>query len=121
MARRYVHHSDDFKRQAVERMKACASVRDLSKELNVQRRLLYRWKEELEPTPEAPVRREGAAEPNAAAQIGQLKQQVARLETALGRKVLEVDFFKAALQKVEARRQSSNMSGSAGSTTRSGK
>ena len=119
MARRYVRHSDKFKREAVKRMKTCASVRVLAKELNVQRRLLYRWKEELEPTPKEPVERAGEA--NTEAQIGQLKQQVARLETALGRKVLEVDFFKAALQKVEARRQSKRLPGSAGFTTRSGK
>ena len=116
MARKYVRHSDDFKRQAVERMKTCSSVRSLAKELDVQRRLLYRWKEELDPTPKEP-----ATEVNDAAQAGRLKQEVVRLEAALGRKTLELNFFKAALQKVGARRQSKQLPGNAESTTRSGK
>lgn len=116
MARKYIRHSEEFKRQAVERMKDCASVGTLAQELDVQRRLLYRWKGELDPKP-----KEIAGEGNAAAQIGKLKQDVVRLETALGRKTLEVDFFKRALQKVEARRQSKHLPGDAEFTTKSGK
>jgi hypothetical protein len=38
----------------------------------------------------------------------------------LANKTLEVDFFKGALQKVEARRQTSGESGARASTTKSG-
>jgi hypothetical protein len=46
---------------------------------------------------------------------------VAWLREALATKVKEVDFFKGALQKVEARRQNSGGSGKPASTTKSGK
>jgi hypothetical protein len=41
------------------------------------------------------------------------------LKRALGEKVLEVDFFKGALQKVEARRQNSGGSGGTASSSKS--
>jgi hypothetical protein len=43
------------------------------------------------------------------------------LKRLLAEKVLEVDFFKGALQKVEARRQRSGGSGGTASTAESGK
>ena len=115
MARKYIRHSEEFKRQAVQRMKDCASVGILAQELDVQRRLLYRWKEELDPKP-----KDAGGDGNGAAQIGKLKQEVVRLEAALGRKTLETDFFKRALQKVEARRRSKALPGKAEFTTKSG-
>ena len=50
-----------------------------------------------------------------------LEREVRRLKGALADKTLEVDFFKGALQKVAARRQRSDVSGGAASTTKSGK
>ena len=44
-------------------------------------------------------------------------KQVRELQRVLAEKTLEVDFFKGALQKVEARRQSSTCSGGTASTT----
>ena len=49
-----------------------------------------------------------------------LRKEVSRLKRALAEKTLEVDFFKGALQKVEARRQRSGNSGGTASTPRSG-
>jgi hypothetical protein len=46
---------------------------------------------------------------------------VRRLSKLLGEKTLEVDFFRGALQKVEARCQSKGGSGETASTTRSEK
>ena len=43
-----------------------------------------------------------------------------RLKQALADKTLELDFFKGALQKVEARRQSSTQPGGTASTTKCG-
>src|SRR5712664_3506836 len=40
--------------------------------------------------------------------------------SVVAEKTLEVDFFKGALQKIEARRQTSDRSGARASTTRSG-
>ena len=51
----------------------------------------------------------------------ELRQQVRQLKRLLAEKAMEVDFFKGALQKVEARRQRSSGSGEQTSTTKSGK
>lgn len=49
-----------------------------------------------------------------------LRNEISRLKRLLGDKMLEVDFFKAALQKIEARRQNSAISGGQASTMPSG-
>jgi len=50
-----------------------------------------------------------------------LRNEVNRLKRVLAEKTLEIDFFKGALQKIEARRQQQDESGAKASTTRSGK
>src|SRR6266850_4952067 len=47
------------------------------------------------------------------------RKEIHRLKQVLPEKTLEVDFFKSALQKIEARRQRSSGSGEMASTTRS--
>jgi hypothetical protein len=47
-----------------------------------------------------------------------LRRKVKQLKRVLADKTLEVDFFKGALQKVEARRQRSGSSGATASTIR---
>jgi transposase-like protein len=112
--RRKGRHPIEFRQLAVERMKRCENIVALSEELGVSRRLLYRWRHQLdpvggrqEPPPESP--REST-----------LRKENHQLKRSLAEKVLEVDFFKGALQKVEARRQKSGESGARASTTRSG-
>jgi len=87
----------------------------LAKELHVSRRQLYRWRDELDP--EIPGME--AAGQNARAST--LRKEVNHLKRVLAEKTLEVDFFKSALQKVEARRQPSSKSGEKASTSKSGK
>jgi hypothetical protein len=53
--------------------------------------------------------------------VRELRKQVRELKHLLAEKTLEVDFFKGALQNVEARRQSSKRSGATASTTGSGR
>jgi transposase-like protein len=98
---------------AVERMKDCPSVSALAKELGIDRSNLYEWQRQLEQ----------ASEPSArvTSPVRELRQQVRELQRLLAEKTLEVDFFNGALQKVEARRQSSKGSGGTASTTRFGK
>src|ERR1035441_7370165 len=45
-------HTVEFKRQVVERMKTCENIEGLARELNLQRKLLYTWKYQLEGRPE---------------------------------------------------------------------
>jgi transposase-like protein len=103
-----------FRKMAVERMKQCDDIVALAKELDVHRRLLYRWREKLESV-ESP---EG---PPANSRETTLRKEVGRLKRVLAEKVLEADFFKGALHKVKARRQGSGGSGATASTTTSGR
>ena len=95
----------------VERLKSCDNIVALAQELGLHRRLLYKWRDQLEP-----VEHEGPAP-----STPELRQQVRQLKRLLAEKSMEVDFFKGALQKVEARRQRSSSSGEPTSTTKSGK
>jgi Transposase len=102
----------ELKQQALERMREARNIGLLAKELGIAVRTLYRWKDKQlgrEKKVREPVPRETKLE----AEIQQLKQSLAN-------RSLEVDFFKGALQKVEARRRKSGDSGARTSTTRSG-
>jgi len=48
-----------------------------------------------------------------------LRKRVAELEQLVGRQAAELDFFKGALRRVEARRQNKDTSGGAASTSKS--
>ena len=97
----------------VERMKDCPSVSALAKELGIDRSNLYEWQRQLEHASES--------SPRVTSPVRELRRQIRELQRVLGAKTLEVDFFKGAVQKVEARRQNSSCSGGTASTTRSGK
>jgi transposase-like protein len=99
----------------VERMKQCDDIVALSKELDIHRRLLYRWRDQLDPV------EKGEWPPPQNSREATLRKEVSRLKRVLADKTLELDFFKGALQKVEARRQQSGNSGAKASTTKSGK
>ena len=84
-------------------------MRALAKELGVDLRGLYRWRQRLDPEAAEPRREAGR------------DKEVERLKRALAEKVLEVDFLRGALHKVEARRRQSESGGERASTTRSEK
>jgi len=48
--------SNEFRRQAVERMNACENVVGLAKELAVCRRVLYNWRDRMDETDPPPIR-----------------------------------------------------------------
>ena len=96
---------------AVERLKSCDNIVALSEELGVHRRLLYKWRDQLEPIADGEGRPANLRE-------RELRQQVRQLKGLVADKTLEVDFFKGALQKIEARRQSRSNSGETASTSR---
>lgn len=116
MAKRRVgRYSNEFRRMCVERMKQCDDIVALAKELDVHRRLLYRWRDQLDPV------EKGEWPPPQNSREATLRKEVSRLKRVLADKTLELDFFKGALQKVEARRQQSGNSGAKAPTTKSGK
>jgi transposase-like protein len=100
---------------AVERMKRCDNISELSEELGVHRRLLYTWRDKFDP-----VDCEEGPQPVSIRETT-LRKEVGKLKRVLADKTVEVDFFKGALQKVEARRQRRGGSGEKASTTKFGK
>jgi transposase-like protein len=102
-----------FRQMAVDRLNDCENIVELAKELGISRRLLYGWREKLEP-------RERSGEPPANAREGTLRKEISQLKRVLAEKVMEVDFFTGALHNVEARRQRNGKAGAQASTTRSG-
>jgi transposase-like protein len=97
---------------AMEQMKDCSSASALAEEFGIHRTVLYHWQRQLEATGDSSAR--------ATSLVRKLRRQVRDLKRVLAEKILEVDFFKGAVQKIEARRQSNTGSGGTTSTTRSG-
>jgi transposase-like protein len=102
-----------FRQMAVDRLNQCENIVTLAKEFGVSRRLLYTWREKLEPTA-------SGAGPPANGREATLQKEVSQLKRVLAEKVLEVDFFKGALHTVEARRQRNGPAGAQASTPTSG-
>ena len=113
--KRVARYPKEFRRMAVERLKSCDNVVVLAQEPGVHRRLLYKWRDQLEPIEES----EGELLPNS--RVAALRKEVSQLKRVLADKVVEVDFFRGALQKVEARHRSKDGSGETAFTSKSGK
>jgi len=112
--KRLRRHTKEFRRRAVERLQSCDNIVALSQELGVHRRLLYQWRDQSEAF-------ESEESPPGNARESTLRKEISQLQRVLAEKTLEVDFFKGALQKVEARRRNSGMTGEKASTTKSKK
>jgi transposase-like protein len=102
-------YTEQFRRLAVARMQGCHNVSALAGELDVPRRLLYRWR----------MRFDGPVAPITGRNPG-LEDENRQLTQLLAERTLEVDFFKGALQKLAARRQADGGTGETASTTRCG-
>ncbi len=51
--RKHRKYSPEFKQDAVNRMKTCACITNLARELDVERKQIYKWRREIEGPPEA--------------------------------------------------------------------
>ena len=112
--RRVAQHPSEFRRKAVERIRAGESVLALSREIGIHHSLLYKWVRKADQTEHRT--RSGSADAYAA-----LRDELRQVKELLADKTLEVDFFKGALQKVEARRQQEGKAGEKASTPKSGR
>lgn len=110
-------HSLEFKRQVVERMKTCVNIQALARELEIERKLLYSWKYQLEGRPEPRHANLGIAAEDRKEK--QFRQEIAKLKSALADKTLENDFFRSALLKIKEARQQNTGTGASASTTTS--
>lgn len=103
----------EFKLRAVGRMADTGDVSALAAELGVGRERLYEWRRRYEAggaealcgmgRPRA-ARRLAAAAAQRPVAVGP-EQRIAELERTIGQQQLDLDFFRAALRQVEARRR----------------
>ena len=114
--KRVWRHPEEFRQMALERFKSCENIVLLSKEIGVPRQTLYRWEEEQGELIEL-----GEEPPTEKSRESRLRREISSLKRLVAEKALEVDFFKGALQKVEARQHESSGYGEPASTTTSGK
>jgi transposase-like protein len=101
-------YSEEFRREVVRRMRSCDNILRLSREHGIHRRLLYNWRDRLDESNPAPLRSREFI----------LHKEITKLNRLLANKMMEVDFFRRALQKVGARRRQSTASGAKGSLTK---
>ena len=112
--RKWRRHTLEFKKQVVERMKTCENIEALARELSIQRKLLYTWRDQLEGRP-AP--RRANYQLTAEERIEkQLREEVTKLKSALAERVLESDFLKSALFRVREDRLQKDETGASAST-----
>src|SRR3954465_12107547 len=86
MAKRRVgRYPRAFRQMAVDRLRRCENVVVLSEELGVHRRLLYKWRKQLEPA-------EGSAQPPPDLREFTLGKEINQLKRLLAEKTQELDF-----------------------------
>jgi predicted RNase H-like nuclease (RuvC/YqgF family) len=101
------------KRAAVERM-SCCGHKELAAEIGIPQRQLYSWRRDVE---RWQLGQAGAEQ--RLTQEQRLQRENQRLKQALAGKVVEVDFLRGALRRIEARRQHSSAAGETASTSKS--
>ena len=109
-------YSDEFRAETLKKMEQCPNVSALARELGVHRKWLYEWRDKARAAAargEAPEAREKDSVETT------LRGRLAELERLLGQRTAELDFFKGALRRIEARRQKSGTTGGAASTSKS--
>lgn len=86
--------SEEFRQQALERMKMSGNVTALVPELGVRRKWLYGWR--MQASGAVPESRP-SSKSNRTVEDRERKR-IAELEHLVARQALEIDFFKSALQ-----------------------
>jgi len=112
--RRVAQHPSEFRRKAVERIRKGESVLAVARDIGINFRLLYKWRDQADKA----ENREPSSSDDA---YTALRDELQRVKGLLADKALEVDFFRGALQKVEARRRQGGKAGEKASTSKSGK
>ncbi len=96
-----------LKLAAVERMEAARNITALSRELGIQRELLYFWRSRYRAEGAAGLRERGGRKRAVASAVApkqprrsgaEAAARIAALERKVGQQALELDFFRAALK-----------------------
>ena len=109
----------NFKEKAVQRMLAGEPVSRLSRELQVRRSLLYRWRDAYQKqgaTGFRPIGRPGWSEEN---KVKEVEARMSELQRKVGEQTMMIDFFRKAFRRVEELRRQSRSNGATASTERS--
>ena len=125
--------SREFKLKVISRMDAGERGSDLAREFSIKRTIIYRWRDAFRRGGDLALRSKRgrpnkteaqamAVERGVAAKAGDLaeaRRQIAALEAKVGRQQLDLDFFKQALQHIEASRRSNERPGATASSPKS--
>jgi transposase len=112
--------SREFKLAAIQRMEEAGNVSALADELGVRRELLYGWREKFAAGGAEALKGSGRPRPPAQPpELADEPRRVAALERKLGEQALLIDFFKGALQRIEASRRPNEGPGATASSPRS--
>jgi len=115
VAKRRTWWTRDFKLAAIGRMDAAANHAALAAELGVGRGMLLKWRRAYETGGAAALNVPGQRAGSAAAQrppaaprddlppdvLAAARRRIAELERTIGQQQLDLDFFRAALQRIE--------------------
>lgn len=118
-------HSREFMLKAVERLEAGERASALAIELNINRTIVYHWRDRLRAngaealtskrgrprTPEVLAAESLRASRAKANGLAQARAEIADLERKVGQQQLDLDFFKGALQHIEDLRRPSDEPG----------
>jgi transposase len=110
-------YSMRFRQRVVERMQLENNISQLSRELGLDRSMMYIWKRKLEGRAYGNVRT-GKVDVRDR-QIQELQGKIAGLEGVIGRQALELDFFEGALRRIRETEPQSDGGGETKSTPRS--
>lgn len=112
--------SREFKLMAIARFETAGNASALADELGIRREQLYQWRKAYAAGGPDGLRGSGRPRPAPeAASAMSAERRIAELERELGRKEIELRFFKGALQRIEASRQASGSPGATASSRRS--
>ena len=100
-------YSAEFKQDAVSRMgQGGKTITALAEQLGVRRKFLYLWREQLQAGGKAAFERGPGRPPGSKSKsvsqpvVGAAELRIAELERLLGRKQVELDFFKRTFEQV---------------------
>ena len=115
-------YSTEFKQDAVSRMgQRGKTVPALAEELGVGRKFLYLWRERLQAGGKAALERGRGRPPGSKSKsvsqpaVGAAELRIAELERLLGRKQVELDFFKRTFEHVRGAAANRTSDGGKGS------
>ena len=103
----------EFKIAALRQLAAGVSIAAVARSCEINPSLLHRWRRDFQQSPEQAFPGLGKKRAD--------ENRVAELERKIGQQVLEIDFLKRCLQRIEEQRMLQALTGKPLSTSRSGK